>query len=323
MITNKNIHVTKINSNMIQGQYIKDNCPKECLCRHREDLYDYITAVTVNIPLNNIYSIIDMSEADPDECKEVMKVSILGISTEFIRSVIIRLRIYSDNVDTEVTTVDMEVGKTYNVQYFDQKDHTMYEIEGVLENINIDRHFGDEPPQTGFVRPECSNPEQVGIAGMVYYNQDHFMDLPKDCPEKVVFIFDTSKFTDATHDFVRLVDIRDIYEVEIDGEDPDTGSDSGDSKCCNNCPFMNPPEMPDTPDCEPPFNPSFPFMPPPPHHEPKPMPYLIPPKSIIVSDDVACEVTPNGIVLFKDKHGVEINRISIEGLVVEYAKDKY
>ena len=94
-VTNKNIHITSVSASYIKGQFIQDNCPQECLCANRDDLYNYITAVTVTIPLSNINKIVDVATQSEEEiCKEVTKVSILGISTEFIRSVIVTLRIY-------------------------------------------------------------------------------------------------------------------------------------------------------------------------------------------------------------------------------------
>lgn len=311
-VSNKYIHVTKVTENAIYGNYIQDNCPQECLCAHREDLYNYITAKSVIIPAANISKIIDMSN-NANEVKEVIKVSILGISTEFIRSIIVRLRIYNDNdVETEVTPVDMEVGKIYNVQYIDHKDHTMYEVEGKLVKIAIDRHFGDEPPQTGFVRPECSNPEQIGVGGMVYYNQEHFMELTKDCPEKVVFIFDTSKFTDSTFDHVRLTDIRDIYEVKSEEETKEPGEIDDEKKsCCETCPYIN---------SKPPMPPEG-FLPVPPiHHHDMHL------KDIKVNELVIARVVIdhdfNGYIFF-DNDNNEIGRVTFDEMVKEYSKDKY
>lgn len=313
-VSNKYIHVTKVTESAIYGNYIQDNCPQECLCAHREDLYNYITAKSVIIPAANISKIIDMNNKSND-VKEVTKVSILGISTEFIRSVIIRLRIYNDtDVDTEVTPIDMEVGKIYNVQYMDQVDHTMYEIEGKLINIAIDRHFGDEPPQTGFVRPECSNPEQVGVGGMVYYNQEHFMELPKDCPEKVVFTFDTSKYTSSTFDHVRLTDIRDVYEVKAENDESTEDSENNDgdnNHCCETCPYIN---------SRPPMPPEG-FPPAPPIYNNDIHPEDIEINELVVARCVI-DYNFNGYIFF-DKDNNEIGRVTFDEMVKEYSKDKY
>ena len=331
-ITNKNVHIHSINKGYITGQFISDNCPEECLCAHREDLYNYISINVVTILLSNIYSIVDLnSKTSTDICKEVTKVSILGISTEFIRSVIVRLRIYKDDVDTEVTPIDMEVGKTYNVSYCDHKDHSMYEIEGKLTHIAIDKHFGDEPPQHGFIRPEssCENPEIIGASNNVYYTNEHFMELPKDCPEKVVFIFDTSKINHTIYDHVRLMDIRDVYEVKTEDGEGDTDDDISQIPDCDTCPYKNSsnitppsayPPPPPHDNCIPPFRPpvhppiGIPIMPPP----SKP----IAPLTIDINDQVICTITPNYFI-YKDKDGNELEKVKVEDLANIYAEDKY
>ena len=320
-VTNKYVHVTAVNSSYIKGEYIADNCPQVCLCANRKDLYNYITKNNVTILLSNISTIKDMSiKTIEDVCKEVTKVSILGISSEFIRSVIIRLRIYNDDVNTEVTTIDMEVGKKYNLQYFDHHDHTMYEVEGRLTHIAIDKNYGDEPEQHGFVRPECptENPEVVGMGNNLYYTNEHFMKLPKDCPEKIVFIFDTSKTNESTYDYVRLTDIRDIYEVQE--EIPDDGDDdtTDDTTCkCDTCPYKNASEVKPRP--------PFGFPPPPPphhHHHHSHRPPHPPAMTFEVNDMTNCTVTPNYFV-FTDKEGNELDKVKIEDVAKDYAEDKY
>ena len=285
---------------------------------------------SVTILFSNISSIKGMNNLSIDDsdakCKEVTKVSILGISSEFIRSVIIRLRIYNDDVNTEVTTIDMEVGKKYNVQYFDHHDHTMYEIEGRLTHIAIDKHYGDEPEQHGFVRPECSmeNPEIVGMGNNVYYTNEHYMELPKDCPEKVVFIFDTSKTYQSTYDYVRLTDIRDVYEVKEESEDTgdDTTDDTTDTTCCDECPYkLAAEEKPRPPFGFPPPPPTQDKPCPPPHpgHCPPPPP---PATKFEVNELTDCTVTPNYFI-FSDKDGNELERVKIEDIAKNYAEDKY
>lgn len=340
MQTNKYIHVTNINASRIVGSYVVDNYPGECLCVHREDLYDYVTTKSVLIPVSNIYSITHINVQQTEKCKEVTKVSVLGISSDFIRSVIIRLRIYSDDADTDITTVDMEVGKRYNIQYFDHNDHTMYEIEGKLTNIAIDRHFGDEPPQTGFVRPECPCPEEVGIGNSIYYTQDHFMELPKDCPEKVVFIFDTSTINHSTYDHVRLTDIRDVYEVKSedgsDNNDSDNsstnGENSGNSYCCDNCPYKDsstivpPIEFPPMDDGDDSIT-NFPL---PPLNYPVNRPPMAPPPpydpafdklkaEIPINDSTVAQLDIiNGVYIFKDTEGNIISSATIEEIIKNY-----
>lgn len=304
-----------MNSSYIKGEFISDNCPNECLCANRNDLYNYITKSNVTILLSNISSISDAYKTiTTSKCKEVTKVSILGISSEFIRSVIIRLRIYSDDANVDVTTIDMEVGKKYNVQYFDHRDHTMYEVEGRLTHIAIDKHYGDEPEQHGFVRPECpADPEIVGMGNNLYYTNEHYMELPKDCPEKIVFIFDTSKANESTYDYVRLTDIRDIYEVKSEDPGEDDDNTETTTSCCDTCPYKNAADEKPRPPYG--FHPAPPVPPCPP---PPPPPAM----TFEVNDMTCCTVTPNYFV-FTDKDGNELEKVKIEDIAKDYAEDKY
>lgn len=181
--------------------------------------------------------------------KEVTKVAILGISAETIRSIIVRLRFYDDPGDccdvVDAVPVDMKVGNKYNVSYLDHRDHTIYEVLGKLVSINIKQNFGDEPLQHGFIRPEvhecCHNAvEQIGLNNMTYcHNNDHFMSLPKDCPDDISFVFDTSSSGEATLDVVKLKDMRGCTLVEDEGDDfvIESGTDG------------NPGEIPRDPTC--------------------------------------------------------------------------
>lgn len=204
-----------------------------CPCAHKDILLNYADTVTENVSISSIARIkeyvIEEEKPTPPKphCREVTKVSILGISAEYIRSVIVRLRLYEDGYEViDTTPVDMVVGNRYNVSYVDHKDHTMYEIDGVLKAINIDQNFGDEPYNHGFVRHECecSSHDCIGMNNVPYdsnedkiYDMDHFLSLPKQCSDKVSFTFDTSGDMHSTFDTVFLNDIRGVTLIEGDG----------------------------------------------------------------------------------------------------------
>lgn len=229
-----------------------------CPCGHKDILLKYVDMIDANVVINNISSIeefIFQEETIPEEPKvrEVIKVSILGISAEFIHSVIVRLRVYEDGSCCEVTDtipVDMKVGNRYNVVYINHKDHTVYEIDGVLKAITIDQNFGDEGMNHGFIRHECGCDyhDKIGMNNMPYdeiSSVDRFLSLPKECPEKVSFTFDTSTANNSTFDTVLLTDIRGVKLIEEDSDidivDPPTDEKPIDPPpplkypCCGSC----------------------------------------------------------------------------------------
>ena len=277
-----------------------------CPCAHKDVLLNYADVVTATIPINHIYSFApyEIKEEEPPkpipQIKEVTKVSVLGISSEFIHSVIVRLRIYEDGSCCEVTDtipVDMTVGNKYNVTFVDHVDHTTYEIVGILKAIAIEQNFGDEAPNHGFVRNEtgCSYHDMVGMNNVCYdpistddtvYDKDHFLSLAKSCPEKVLFTFDTSTDYNSTFDKVWLNDIRGVSVIEedeveiIEPDNPDSDTDTvlppTGCTCPETCPYFCTGDKPsDSVDCWPGV------MPPPPIVQEPPCPppfYPVPPK---------------------------------------------
>lgn len=234
-----------------------------CPCAHKNVLLNYVSTVSVTIPVNYITSMEEYIFEEPEEPKEpviteVTKVSILGISAEFIHSIVVRLRIFENGTDcdlVEAIPVDMKVGSRYNVSFIDHDSHAMYEIDGVLKAINIDQNFGDEDPNHGFVRHECkcNQHDMIGMNNVCYdpcdtekYDMEHFFSLPKSCPESVSFVFDTSQLNESTFDTVLLSDIRgvtlveDVGDIEItDSENPDNGNTTTPPQltypCCGSC----------------------------------------------------------------------------------------
>ena len=69
-----------------------------CLCANKDNLAGYIGTETYHIPINNIQKIqLYTGNENPSERCETI-VSILGISSTVIHSIIVRLRIFNDDV---------------------------------------------------------------------------------------------------------------------------------------------------------------------------------------------------------------------------------
>ena len=186
----------------------------------------YVTQVDADVLYANILDVDPyIEESQP---MEVTKVAILGISSEMIQSVVIRLRLYDDNTGhcevAGATIVDMKVGGRYKVSYIDHNDHSMYEISGELKAIQVLQNDGGETLNHGFVRPECC--DQVGM-GNIPYDSEHFMNLPKYECDNVIFTFDTSSIGNSNFDSVKLKDIRMVSEILEDaGDDGDPTDDA-------------------------------------------------------------------------------------------------
>lgn len=208
---------------------------KTCLCVTRKDLTGLVKMYTVGIPFANIHSIEEVIDSKPPIPKEriVTTVAIIGISTEFIKSVVVRLRIFNDGeyCKPEAIPVDMRVGCKYHVAFFSRTDHTIYEFDGTLLDIEEAPKFEGDTKLNGFVRDEV-----VGMNNTIY-DADHFMDLNKESVdgERVRFKFDTSETFDSFTDYVWLKDIRGVSLI-ID-------EDAGPENTCplaSTCPVINP-----------------------------------------------------------------------------------
>ena len=270
------------------------------------------------------------------------------------------IRFYEDGCCevTDTTVVDMAVGNKYSVSYLDHHDHTMYEIEGTLKSISIEQNFGDEAPDHGFVRQEqssiqsCNYHDGVGMYNLAYdrsddktiYDPDHFFELAKSNPEKILFIFDTSTNFNSTFDKVWLKDIRSVSVIENGDTDiiePDENEDANidegftvippgfvcpdkcptgwggiDHDCgCNNCKPNYPPFI-TNPDCNPGYRP--------PHHD-KPdcgFPPPPPPPTICEIDvgDISfiSHMDENAKFIMKNPDGTRVN-LTLRELLEAYA----
>ena len=187
-----------------------------CLCSKRDNLSGYIGTETYHIPLINIAKIQEYSETPvkptPTERSETF-VQVLGISSRVIHAVIVHLTIYNDDVQHTCTSVDMEVGRIYKVTYCREKDHTVFEVTGRLIQIKELPQFGNESPESGYVRPDY-NEEQVGMYGNTY-DPRYFHALPKYNPDgdRIQFVFDTSKDFQRLYDTVMLKEIRNVIDI--------------------------------------------------------------------------------------------------------------
>ena len=231
---------------------VLDSAGNICLCSHRDTLAGFISAEYFYIPVQNISSIqqVDLNATDttptPSERSEEF-VSILGISSTVIRAVIVRLKIFQDDVQHTVTPVDMVVGNSYHVTF--SKNHSVYELEGRLVRIEELGLYGNETAECGYVRQD-SNTEVVGMNGNTY-DPMYFYSLPKYNPDgvRIRFVFDTSRDFIQRFDSVMLGDIRNVHPI-------------------GPCPGPTPPPpQPPTPPCPP-----YPPCPPSPQPPIPPMP---------------------------------------------------
>jgi len=249
------------NKNSIYLHTIHANDPYSCLCESRDYLNKLVTDEKITIPISNIYGI----ERIPDGChpippipkeRGITIVSVLGISAEFIQSLVVRVRVYDDtrNPTYEAIPVEMRTGSIYKVAYMSRKDRTTYEITGKLVKIQIMLSRDGNNKLNGYLREEAPVEEVVG-EGNTIYNADHFLSLPKNTVdgERVRFQFDTSENFVGSFDYVWLKDIRSVDLIA----DPDKGHvESGVNTCpyVKTCPTINPP-IPPVPPPPPPQDP--------------------------------------------------------------------
>lgn len=255
--------VTRVSKASITIESIHAIDDYTCLCERRKYLNNVVTVYTATIPVTNIYSITAVEEEDmiepvcpkPPTERTVTVVGVLGLSAEIIRSVVVRLRIYSDDraPTYEAVPVDMTVGSVYKVTYFNRRDGAVYEIIGKLLDIQEAFKFQGDNKSNGFVRDELP-PHPIGEEivgyGNTVYDRDHFFGLSKTAPEaeRIYFVFDTSDDFSGTYDKVWLKDIRNVEFVstpedeEDDGQTPDSGGDDTDDEGDGTCPCPCPPE---------------------------------------------------------------------------------
>ena len=226
---------------------VLDSAGNVCLCSHRDTLAGFISAEYFYIPVQNISSIqqVDLSGTTPTPTPTERSeefVSILGISSTVIRAVIVRLKIFQDDVQHTVTPVDMVVGNSYHVTF--SKNNSVYELEGRLVRIEELGLYGNETAECGYVRQD-TNTEVVGMNGNIY-DPTYFYSLPKYNPDgvRIRFVFDTSRDFIQRFDSVMLGDIRNVHPI-------------------GPCPGPTPPPPhPPTPPC-PPYPPCLPSPQPP------------------------------------------------------------
>ena len=221
--------VTEVFEAFIKIKYIT-GLDKICPCSYKDILVKFIDCKEATVNIGYISDISEyIIEKPKSTYKEVDKVALLGITSELIQSVVVRLRLYDDGGCCDITganIVDMKVGGHYQVDYLDHNDHTMYQVCGILKSISIVPESGDETATTGFIRREtrtCNHHNQVGMGNTVYddfedikevLGTEHFLSLAKDKPENIMFIFDTSIDYQSSIDRVMLVDIRNVEMVE-------------------------------------------------------------------------------------------------------------
>ena len=283
--------VSGVNTSTIAVEVVTvlDAAGNICLCTNRDKLAGYLSAEYFYVPIQNIskieaidpYATSDTTPTPSERSEEF--VSILGISSTVIRAVIVRLKIFQDDVRHTVTPVDMVVGNSYHVTF--AKDNSVYELEGRLVRIEELGLWGDETAECGYVRQDNSNDQVVG-AGNNIYDPNYFYSLPKYNPDgvKIRFVFDTSRDFVQRFDTVMLGDIRNVHPI-------------------GPCPGPTPPPMPGPtppmppyppvpptprPPCPPPMPPYPPYYPWNDPHRPGPWPPCEP-------CDPSCPVGPGDV----------------------------
>ena len=249
--------VSGVNTSIIAVEVVTvlDAAGNICLCTNRDKLAGYLSAEYFYVPVQNIskieaidpYATSDTTPTPSERSEEF--VSILGISSTVIRAVIVRLKIFQDDVQHTVIPVDMVVGNSYHVTF--AKNNSVYELEGRLIRIEEIGLYGNETAECGYVRQDSSNDQVVG-AGNNTYDPNYFYSLPKYNPDgvKIRFIFDTSRDFVQRFDTVMLGDIRNVHPIGL-------------------CPGPTPPPMPGPTPPMPPYPPVPPTPQPP---CPPPMP---------------------------------------------------
>lgn len=252
--------ISEIYEPFIRIKYIT-GLDRICPCTYKDILIKFIDCKETTVNIESINNISEYIIEKPKKYKEVSKVALLGITSELIQSIVVRLRLYDDGGCCDITgatIVDMKVGGHYQVDYVSHEDHCMYQICGILKSITVRPEYGDETSTTGFIRREhtgtCCHHNQVGMGDTVYddykdteeyFNSEHFLSLAKDKPENIMFVFDTSTEFNSTIDAVMLTDIRNVEMMEdVDCEIKDPEYPPTESlpplpdcfgKCCGHC----------------------------------------------------------------------------------------
>lgn len=212
---------------------VTDKAGNICLCNNRDNLSGFVSTTMYYVPITNISSIllIDPTKPDPSNERSEEFVAILGISSTIVRAVIVRLKIFNDDVQKTITPVDLYVGGEYHVVY--TKNNSIFEIDGRLIAIEEVPLFGNESPECGYVRQDN---QVVGANGNIY-DPRYFYNLPKYNPDgdRIKLVFDTSKDFMQLRDTVMLKDIRNVIPLNNGGG------------------------------CQPPIDPGFSYPPPPPY----------------------------------------------------------
>lgn len=200
---------------------VKDSAGNVCLCTNKDMLTGYVSSESYYVPVANISSIMEVDPNKPNTPEERSKefVAILGISSTVIHAIIVRLKIFNDDVNHTVTSVDMEVGRSYHVVY--TKNNSIFEIDGKLIKIDVISPTGNESIDYGYVRQD-TNTQVVGGNNNVYDPSNYYYNLPKYNPDgdTIRLMFDTSKDFVGMSDCVMLRDIRNVVPIDSNGGFP-------------------------------------------------------------------------------------------------------
>lgn len=142
--------------------------------------------------------------------KKGVKVVLLGISAELVRAVVINLKLLEDGCGCEdaVRDVNLRVGNTYTIAYFNSKDMTMYEFDGKLIAI---KETELKPSKDSVVRQV----ENVGVGDSIYTSCGCVDDYMTSDPlsTDVLLTFDTSTDFTGEYQSIMLSWIRDCTPI--------------------------------------------------------------------------------------------------------------
>lgn len=202
---------------------VRDSAGNICLCTNKDKLAGYVSSETYYVPVANISSILEIDPNKPNTPSERSKefVAVLGISSTVVHAIIVRLKIFNDDIQHSMTNVDMEVGRSYHVVY--AKDNSIFEVDGKLIQIDVVTPNGTESLDYGYVRSDSM--QIVGGGNNIYDPMSYYHSLPKYNPDgdTIRLVFDTSKDFVGMRDCVMLRDIRNVIPLDAGTGQPPIG----------------------------------------------------------------------------------------------------
>lgn len=240
-------YIPEKTSNSNNDADISVNRGPGCGCLYNKpDISKYDSPVTIIIPVANITDINYVAGSNPitpNKPKKGVEVVLLGISAEFVRAVVINLKMIDDCADEAVKDVYLKVGGVYNIAYFDSNDKSMYELEGKLLSISETKNN----VSNNSIIHQTKRTEQCGLNNSIYNSgcncedcnstdKDDYMNSD-GLENEVLLTFDCSSDFSSHYHTLKLSTVRDctvISETDV----PTNGFVNNDTCCdCNTGPI--------------------------------------------------------------------------------------